>query len=123
MAQKNILIVEDESPMAKALKLKLEKDGLEVTIAENGEAGIKQLDEKAFDLVICDLMMPVVDGFEVLKHIRENEIDTIVIVASNLSQTEDIQKARDMGARDYFVKSDTPIVSIVSQVQSLLESE
>ena len=59
--EKKILIVEDEKPMARALKLKLEHEGFKVALAGNGEDGLVELEKGGFDLVLCDLMMPKMD--------------------------------------------------------------
>lgn len=121
MDTKKVLIIEDEIPMAKALRLKMQKEEIEVSIAYNGKEGIDFIEKESFDLIVCDLMMPVVDGFSVLEYLREHGKNIPVIIASNLSQGEDIERALSLGARDYFVKSDTPIVAIVAKVKSLLE--
>ena len=117
---KRILVAEDEKPMAKAMDLKLTKAGFEVDVAFNGEEALKLLEKGSYDLVITDLMMPRVDGFKILKEIKEKGITTPVIVTSNLSQEEDEKKAKELGARDYFIKSNTPIVQIVDNVKKIL---
>jgi len=121
MDTKKVLIIEDEIPMAKALRLKMQKEEIEVSIAYNGKEGIDFIEKESFDLIVCDLMMPVVDGFSVLEYLHEHGKNIPVIIASNISQGEDIERALSLGARDYFVKSDTPIVAIVAKVKSLLE--
>src|SRR5210317_829573 len=105
---KKILIAEDEKPMARALGLKLEHNGFEVTNAYNGQEALDAMAEEKFDLLLLDLMMPKVGGFEVLEEIKKKKIDIKVIVTSNLSQPEDSEKARSLGAIDYFVKSNMP---------------
>lgn len=123
MSQKQnlrILIAEDEVPIAKALKLKLEKSGFEVNIAKNGEEALSMLEEEKYDLMLLDLIMPVMDGFSVLKEIRKKENPIPIIVLSNLSQEEDLKKAEDLGAMDYFIKSDTPIAEVVNIINNAL---
>ncbi|MBT4277757.1 response regulator [Candidatus Falkowbacteria bacterium] len=122
MAKKvqKILIGEDEKPMARALELKLKSLGFEAKIAFNGEEVLQALQKEKFNLVLLDLMMPKVDGFSVLAKMQENKDKTPVIVASNLSQSEDLQKAKKLGAVDYFVKSDTPIAEVVVRVKKAL---
>jgi DNA-binding response OmpR family regulator len=114
---KKILIIEDEKPMAKALKLKLEKNGFEVDIAEDGKEALKKLKGKKYHLALMDLVMPHMDGFTLLKELQDKKIKTPIIVTSNLSQKEDIEKARSYGVKDFLVKSDTPITDIVKKVQ------
>lgn len=120
MAGKKVLIAEDEKPMANAVKLKLEKNGLEAVIAANGVEAIAELKKGDYDLALLDLIMPLKDGFGVLEEAKALGIKTPIIVASNLGQEEDIQKAKKLGAVDFFVKSDTPIVEVVERVKKAL---
>lgn len=113
---KKVLIVEDEKPMARALQLKLENVGCSVTTADNGNVALEQLEEGSFDIILLDLIMPEMDGFAFLEKMQEKEIDTPVVVLSNLSQEEDEQKVRELGAVDYLVKSNTSVAEIVSYV-------
>ncbi|MEI7604094.1 MAG: response regulator [bacterium] len=122
MAQK-ILIVEDEKPIAKALELKLTHSGLDAKAAFNGEEAIKLLEQEKFDLVLLDLIMPNMDGFAVLQNLKDKNIKVRVIVTSNLSQEEDVKKAKELGAIDYFVKSDTSLSKIVDYIQTALKND
>ncbi len=117
--KKKVLVVEDEKPMARALVLKLTNAGFEAKGAYNGEEALGFLDSESFDLILMDLMMPKVDGFMAMEEFKKKGIKTPVIVTSNLSQEDDIKKAKEMGAVDYIVKSDTPIVEIVNKVAAL----
>ncbi len=117
---KRILIVEDEKPMARALELKLNHSGFETVIASDGEAALDNLKKQKFDLVLLDLMIPKIDGFGVIKAMKENGDKTPVIVASNLGQEDDAHKAKTLGAKWYFVKSDTPINKIVDYIVGTL---
>jgi DNA-binding response OmpR family regulator len=114
---KKILIIEDEKPMAKALKLKLEKNGFEVDIAPDGKEALKKLKGEKYHLALMDLVMPHMDGFTLLKELQDKKIKTPIIVTSNLSQKEDMEKAKSYGVKDFLVKSDTPITDIVKKVQ------
>jgi DNA-binding response OmpR family regulator len=115
--QKHVLIVEDEKPLLHALELKLSHEGFAVTTAQNGQEGLDQLEKGHFDIVLLDLMMPVVDGFQVLERLRTKGSMPYVIVLSNLSQREDEQRVLSLGAKKYFIKSDTPLATIVEEVQ------
>jgi two-component system KDP operon response regulator KdpE len=114
---KHVLIVEDERPLAHALQLKLEHEGYAVSIASNGQECLDLLDSQQFAVVLLDLMMPVMDGFQVLEHISTKPTKPAVFVLSNLSQHEDEQRVLAMGARKYFIKSDTPLATIVEEVK------
>lgn len=121
MTPKRILIVEDEKPMANALSLKLQSAGFKTHIANDGEAALTAIKEGRFDLIILDLVMPKKDGFAVLEELGKMNITTPVLVASNLGQEEDKQKAKQLGASDYFIKSDTTLAAIIEQVKKVLE--
>lgn len=118
--KKKILIIEDERPMAHALELKLAHAGFEVRTVFNGEDAIALLKTEIFMLILLDLVMPKMDGFEVLENLKENKIETQVIVLSNLSQVEDEKRAKALGAKEFFIKSNTPIALIVERVAQLL---
>ncbi len=121
-AQKKILIVDDEKPMARAFGLKLNHVGFVSRTAGDGEEALVALKKEKFDLIILDLVMPKMDGFELLARLKEEGSTVPIIVTTNLSQAEDAKRAKELGARDYFVKSDTPIASIVDHVKTLLHS-
>ena len=118
---KKILIIEDEKPMAKALELKLSHAGFEAKAVFNGEDGVNELSNNVYDLVLLDLVMPKMDGFSVLREIQKMNITTPVIVLSNLSQEADEEKVRELGAQDFFIKSNTPINFIIEKVTNILK--
>ena len=118
--QKKILVAEDERPLAKALELKLSHSGYEVTVATNGQEALDKLQNGGFDLVLLDLMMPVLDGFSVLEKLKSQNISVPVIVTSNLGQKEDIDKAKKLGAKEYFIKSNTQLSEIVEYIKTAL---
>lgn len=116
-AQKRVLIVEDERPLAHALELKLQHEGFATVVAQNGEECLKAIDEHEFDVVLLDLVMPVLDGFQVLEQLQKKPKKPVVFVLSNLSQAEDEMRVRALGAKKYFIKSDTPLEVIVNEVK------
>ena len=120
MNTKKILVVEDEKPLAHALELKFGKLGFTVTIAGDGDEAVNILKKDKFSLVLLDIMLPKRDGFSVLEEMKKTGNKTPVIMTTNLSQNEDEKKAKDLGAVDYFVKSDTPIAEIVGKVEKFL---
>lgn len=119
-SSKKILVAEDEKPLAKALQLKLEKEGFSVVVVNDGAAAIELLEEK-FDAILLDLVMPKDDGFDVLKAAKEKKIKTPIVVLTNLSQESDINLAKSMGAIACYVKSDTPIADIIRYIKELLK--
>jgi CheY-like chemotaxis protein len=118
--QKKILVLEDERPMAKALEIKLGHAGFKVTIVFNGETALEMLAKEPYDLIMCDLIMPTMDGFQFMEELHTRNITTPVVVMTNLSQDEDRARAEKLGARGFIVKSNTPIADIVATAQSML---
>ncbi|HJX59608.1 MAG TPA: response regulator [Patescibacteria group bacterium] len=120
--QKTILVAEDEKFLANIYRVKFEKSGFKVLIAEDGEKTLEILAKERPDIILLDLVMPVKDGFEVLKEIKSNALlkDIPVIVASNLGQDEDIKRAKLLGATDYFIKANMHLPELVSIVAKML---
>ena len=113
-----ILIVEDEESIAELEKDYLELSGFEVEIENNGETGLKRGMEEDFDLLILDLMLPGVDGFEIFKKIREVKNTPIIMVSA---KKDDIDKIRGLGlgADDYMTKQFSPS-ELVARVKAHL---
>ena len=117
---KKILIVEDEKPMARAMELKLTKSGFTAQAVFNGQEALDILLKEKIDLVLLDLIMPKMDGFGLLDEIKKRNIKTKVIITSNLSQNEDVTRAKKLGAVDFIIKSDTSIIDIVNKVKKFI---
>ena len=117
---KKVLITEDDQFLIKMYKLNLEQEGIEIDIAKNGEEAIAAMDKEQPSLLLLDLLMPKVDGFSVLEHYKEKAYDFPVIILSNLSQDVDREKCKELGAKDYFVKSDTDIEELVNMVKKYI---
>lgn len=119
--KKRILIVEDEKPLANALVLKFEHVGFEALAVDDGVKAINELANKKYDLILLDLIMPNMDGFSFMEKIRKAGISTPVIVSTNLSQKEDSDRAKSLGAVDFFVKSDMSITDVIEKINKILE--
>ena len=102
MSQK-IVVVEDDINIAELLRLYLEKDGFEVLIAHDGGEGLHLAESEKPDLVMLDLMLPVMDGWQVCKAIRKNSKTPIIMLTAK-GETEDKVTGLEMGADDYIVK-------------------
>jgi len=118
--KKKILIAEDERPLAHALELKFAHEGYATAIAKDGEEAMNLVKEINPDVILLDLIMPKVDGFAFLEAIKETGNKAPIIVLSNLGQEEDIERAKSLGVKGYFVKSNTPITDIVKEVKAVL---
>jgi len=101
---KKILVVEDESHLAKGLKFNLEHEGYEVVVAGNGEAALEFMSGQTFDLMILDLMLPKMGGIEVAKKIRETNTRFPILMLSAKSTEEDRATGLESGADDYLAK-------------------
>jgi DNA-binding response OmpR family regulator len=119
---KTVLIVEDEKSLAEPLKLKLKKAGYSVYHGKNGQEGLDLVAKVHPDIILLDLLMPVMDGAQMLKHLSEKpETKNIkVIILSNISDVDTASKVAGMGAMDYVVKSDWKLADIVARVGNKL---
>ena len=99
-----ILVVEDERKVAKALKEGLEAERYQVTVAHTGEEGFYLLNSQTFDLVLLDLMLPGRDGFEIVKTLREKGLQTPVLILTARDTVDDRVLGLNSGADDYLVK-------------------
>ena len=99
-----ILVVEDETKVAHALREGLEREKYEVVVAPTGEEGFFLVNAQEFDLVILDLMLPGRDGLEVLSTLRKRGLDTPVLILTARDAIEDRVQGLDSGADDYLVK-------------------
>ncbi|MCA9370858.1 MAG: response regulator [Candidatus Peregrinibacteria bacterium] len=117
---KTILIAEDDSFLQQMVAVSLEESGFTVIKANNGEQALKLLSSEKPDMLLLDIMMPKVDGFDVLEHMKQEKSKVPVIVMSNLGQESDIAKCKDLGAKDYVIKSDIEPGDLVQQVQKYM---
>lgn len=103
---KSILIVDDEPNIVMSLEYLMRSKGLDVSIARNGTEAIEQLENKRFDLVLLDITMPDVDGYQICEMIKGKEdwASTHVVFLSAKSKQSDIEKGMSLGATDYVVK-------------------
>ena len=101
--EKKALVIEDDSNIAELLRLYLEKDGFKVSIAENGAIGVAEFERSAPDLVLLDIMLPILDGWGVCREIRAvSNVPIIMLTAKG--ETVDKVAGLEMGADDYLVK-------------------
>lgn len=107
-AGKQVLLAEDEAPLARYIRFKLEREGFEVTVASDGGEALETSLSRDFDAVVLDVMMPVMDGFQVLKKIKEARPQLPVILISARGQDQDIEQGMELGASFYLVKPFKP---------------
>ena len=119
---KKILFVEDESTLQKTFGERLSQEGYEIISALDGEIGLRLAKTKKPDLILLDLILPKVNGFEVLKKLKA-EVETKdipVIVLTNLEGIGDIDKAIEMGATTYLIKADYSLEEVVEKIKKAL---
>jgi DNA-binding response OmpR family regulator len=125
MDKVKILLVEDDSFLREIIFMKLEKEGFAVREAEDGEKAIAAVSSEKYDIILLDLIMPAVDGFEVLERIRSSEegknSKTPIIVLSNLGEEDNVKKALDLGANDYMVKAHFTTDEVIEKIKAELE--
>ena len=122
MPNKQIPLVEDDPFLRDIYSKKLEKAGFVVVNVNNGEQALKVLKGAVFDLVLLDIVMPNIDGWEVLEKIKcpEAEVKTKVIVFSNLGQKSEVEKGLSLGADKYLIKSSYTPSEVVEEVKKLI---
>ncbi|MBD3280817.1 response regulator [Candidatus Dojkabacteria bacterium] len=116
---KKILVAEDDKPISEVLKIKLDAEGFDVTVAGDGKIATDYLTKEKYDLVLLDLIMPEMNGFDVLEWMKKEKTKTKVIVLTNLSQPSDVEKAKSLGASDYIIKSDIDLSRVVEMISNL----
>ncbi len=122
-AQPEILMVEDSAVEAELLRRCLDKAGYRVTVAKNGEEGLHAAHARRPSLVVSDINMPVMDGYELCREIKYDEVlwNVPVILLTSLSEPEDIMQAINVGADGYIIK---PFIeaSLLERIRSLLST-
>ncbi|QNR22840.1 MULTISPECIES: response regulator transcription factor [Croceimicrobium] len=103
-----ILIVDDEPLIRDALAFKLTKDGYDVDTAEDGEKAIQKIESEEYHIIISDIMMPFISGFELVKILKERGTDAPVLMLTSLNSETAVLKAFDLGADDFMTKPFSP---------------
>jgi CheY-like chemotaxis protein len=119
----HILIVEDEVVLSNIMRVRLEDEKYKVTLVENGQDALRVLEKDIPDVILLDLIMPDMDGFEFLKEIKNVPAyqNIPVIVSTNLNQEEDISRVKSMGVTDYVVKSDVTMTQLADKVTEIVK--
>src|SRR4030042_1829440 len=120
---KKILIIEDDKFLRDLIAQKLLKEDFDISQAVDGEEGIKKIKEEKPDLILLDLILPGIDGFEVLTQMKsdQNLPPIPVIILSNLGQKEDIEKGMKLGATDYLIKAHFTPGEIIDKIKGILK--
>ena len=123
LGQKTVLLVEDEKFLSNLLKARLEALGVKVIQVFDGSEAIKLLADLKPDLILMDIILPKISGFEIMEMINADPTlhNAPVIIISNLGQDSDIQKGKALGAVEYFIKAKVSIDELVKKIISFLQ--
>jgi len=119
---RKILLVEDDPFIMDIYRTKFEEEGMEIDIVKDGEEALRKIKEEPFDLLLLDIVLPKVSGWEVLEKIRENPPKKAlkIVVLSNLGQKREVEKALNLGAVKYLIKAHYTPLEVVEEVKKLL---
>ena len=117
-----ILIIEDEESLVDLLSAKLRKEGYQVDSAANGKEGLEKIRSIKPNLILLDIVMPKVDGYEVLEKMNEEKISTPVIIISNSGQPVEIEKTKKLGAVDHLIKTAFSPLDVLNKVRDCLDN-
>ena len=121
-SRKTVLIIEDDVFLQKAYDVKFEKEGIELLIASDGDQALAMLAKDPPDLILLDIMLPGISGFDVLEQIRKNDRwkSVPVLILSTLGQAEDIEKGKKLGVKEYIIKANAKINEVIELVRKYL---
>ncbi len=117
-----ILVVEDDKFLRELITQKLSREGYDVYEGVDGEDGVKKAKESKPDIILLDLILPGIDGFEVLAKIKEDSdlVNIPVVILSNLGQRDDVERGLKLGAVDFLIKAHFTPGEIIEKVQKIL---
>ncbi|MFC1595066.1 PleD family two-component system response regulator [Patescibacteria group bacterium] len=119
----SILIIEDDKFLRELIGKKLLKEGYEVLNAVNGEEGLASIKDNKPRLLLLDLLLPGMNGFDVLAKMKEDDStkDIPVIILSNIGSRDDIERAKSLGARDYLIKAHFTPQEVVEKAEKVIK--
>jgi DNA-binding response OmpR family regulator len=124
MSEKNkVLLVEDDPMVVKMYQRKLTMEGFDLFLAFNGEEGLLAMAKNRPDIILLDIMMPKMNGLEMLKEIKNEELwkGIPVVMLTNLGdRPEDVQKCKELGAFDYWVKANLSLKDLVERIRKII---
>lgn len=123
--KKRVLIIEHETKIIELYQEELTKEGFEVETANSSSLGLKLASHGDFDIILLDMAMPIMDGYGILKELKEDlRTQKVPVLAfSNTTQDPEIAKALEIGAEDYFLKSKISLDELVKEVKKILKSK
>lgn len=123
--KKRILLVEDEQTLANLIELRLERAGYKVEVARDGKKGLELILEQKAELILLDLMLPELGGFDILEELARKNIlpDLPIVIISNSGQPVEVERAIKLGVRDYLIKVNFSPDEVLEKVNQVIASE
>lgn len=125
--KKYILLIEDDEDLMDMYKLKLENEGFFVMVSHDGKKGLRDIRDTHPDLVLLDILMPVMDGFDVLEAKRKCPLpgikDIPVVVLTNLASADDQEEGKRLGAKDWWIKAYNTPAEVAEKVKNILSDK
>jgi len=120
---KKILIIEDDPFLSEMYAAKFIENNFETEVASDGKLGLVKIEEFRPDLVLLDIVLPKMDGFEVLKKIKEKEElrEIPIVLLTNLGQKNEVEKGLALGAQEYIIKAHFTPTAVVTKVKEILD--
>lgn len=121
-AQKYIFIIDDDPFITDMYLLKFKEDNFRIDVCRDGQEALKKIHLDCPDIVLLDIVMPVVDGFEILKEIKGDSalVKVKVVLLTNLGQKEDVERGMELGADGYIIKAHFTPSEVVAKVKEIL---
>lgn len=116
---KRILMVEDFPVMQKFYKDALEKAGHQLDIAGDGLQALEKVHQNNYDVILLDMLLPNVNGIEFLEQYKDRPDSTRIVILSDFSEPSRIERAKELGVRDYLIKSDYPPSELVKKLDEI----
>lgn len=122
---KKILLIEDDPFLSEIYVTKFEEAGFEISVAQDGMLGLQKIRERAPDLLLLDIVMPNMDGFELLRAIKEDtELKHIpIVILSNLGEQENVEKGFALGAEAYIIKAHYTPTEVVAKIKEIFSKQ
>jgi len=120
---KKILLIEDDPFLIDIYTVKIKESGFEIAVAKDGEKALRALEKEKPDLLLLDIVLPRIDGWELLKKIKEKDEfkNLLVIILSNLGQKQEVKKGLDLGAAKYLIKAHYTPTEVVEEIKKVLK--
>jgi len=124
---KKILIVEDDPFLIDIYTTKLKDSGFSVEVAKEGESALRKLNEEKFDLLLLDIVLPQIDGWEILEKVKsqKSKVKSLenlkIVILSNLGQKEEVEKGLKLGATKYLIKAHHTPSEVVEEIKAVLK--